>query len=189
MKTLLKSIVILLCISVSISIAAAQESFVNIDINTEKTVTTAPGLAGLPAAFGSAEEYKVVLRISPVKPGRKYEATITFDAEPDNTIHYAHAWVDGNPFTNDWHSFAGIATGTGTRDVKRGRQEKFLFTIDSKSTSNTLYVPLRSNKPFTFRFHVTDKPTGVNPNSLDRWGETYVKDFDANRAAPFLLKR
>ncbi|MDD3250518.1 MAG: hypothetical protein PHF23_09175 [Smithellaceae bacterium] len=97
--------------------------------------------------------------------------------------------MDGNPFTGSWHSFIGIATGTGTRDLKRGKQEKFLFFIDSKSTANTLYIPLRSNKPFTFRFSVTDKLTGVNTNSPDRWGETYVKDFDANRAAPFLLQR
>jgi len=189
MKIFLNLIAILFCISIIISNAAAQENFVNIDVNSEKIVTTAPDLVGLPAAFGSAEEYKVVLRIAPVNPGQKYEATITFDAEPNNTIHYAHAWVDGNPFTNNWHSFAGIATGTGTRDLKRGKQEKFLFSIDSKSTANTLYIPLRSNKPFTFRFSVTDKLTGVNANSSDRWGESYVKDFDANRAAPFLLKR
>lgn len=185
MKTIVKLILVIFCISIAFS----QENFVDIGINSEKNVITSLGFVGLPTAFGSAEEYKVILRISQLKPGQRYEATITYDAEPENSIHYAHAWVDGNPYSNNWHSFVGIATGTGTNTLKSGRQEKFIFTIDSKSTSNTLYIPLRSNKPFTFSFSITDKLTGVNRNSIDRWGETYVKDFDENKAAPFLLTR
>jgi hypothetical protein len=189
MKALLRSLVILSCIVSLAGIAAAQGEFVDIGVNTEKTVTTVRGLSGLPSGLGSAEEYRVVLRIAPLVPGRKYEVTFTFDAEPDNTIHYAHAWVDGNPYEKDWYSFVGIATGTGARNLQRGKQAKFLFTIDPKSISNTLYIPLRANKPFTFRFGVTDGLSGANRNSQDRWGETYVKDFDADRIAPFLLKR
>ena len=158
----------------------------DIGINTEKTVTTVRGLAGLPSALGSAEDYSAVLRIAPLAPGRKYEATLTFDAGTD--IGYAHAWVDGSPYEKEWYSFVGIGTGTGSRELK-GKQEKFLFTIDPKSTSGTLCLALRSNKAFTFRFGVTDKLTGANPNSQDRWGYYYVRDFDADRTAPFLLKR
>jgi hypothetical protein len=35
---------------------------------------------------------------------------------------------------------------------------------------------------------VTDRLSGVNPNSQDRWGYYFVKDFDADRTSPFLLK-
>ena len=166
-----------------------EGAFVNIGVNTEKTVTTVQGLVGLPASLGPAGEYQAILRLAPLVAGRKYEVTITFNAEPEHTIHYRHAWLDGNPYGKDWHSFVGMATGTGTREPKRGKQEKFLFTIDAKSTSGTLYIPLNSSKPFTFRFGLSDKLTGVHSNSQDRWGETFVKDFDANRIAPFLLKR
>jgi hypothetical protein len=186
MKTLLKSLVILFCIISCGGIAFAQGDFVDIGVNTEKTVTTARGLAGLPSGLGSTEDYRVVLRIAPLAPGRRYEVTLTFDAGTE--IGYAHAWVDGSPYEKDWYSFVGIGTGTGSRELK-GKQEKYLFTVDPKSTSNTLYIPLRANKPFTFRFGVTDRLSGVNPNSQDRWGYYYVKDFDADRIAPFLLNR
>jgi hypothetical protein len=186
MRTLLKFLVILLCIVCCGGNAAAQGRFVDVGVNIEKTVTTVRGLAGLPSALGSAEDYHVVLRIAPLDPGRKYEATFSFDAGTD--IGYAHAWIDGNPYEKDWASFVGIGTGTGSREL-RDKQEKFLFTVDPKSTSNTLYVALRSNKPFTFRFGVTDRLSGVNPNSQDRWGYYFVKDFDADRTSPFLLKR
>jgi hypothetical protein len=76
----------------------------------------------------------VVLRIAPLDPGRKYEATFSFDAGTD--IGYAHAWIDGNPYEKDWASFVGIGTGTGSREL-REKQEKFLFTADPKSTSTT----------------------------------------------------
>jgi hypothetical protein len=172
--------------SAVISQPAAQGPWVDVPVNTEKTVTTVQGLAGLPSSLGSAEDYLVVLRIAPLMPGMKYEATLTFDAGTD--IGYSHAWVDGNPFQNDWASFVGIGTGTGTREM-RDKQEKFLFSIDPKSTSSTLYLSLRSNKPFTFRFGVSDRLSGVTPNSQDRWGYYFVSDFDANKTSPFLLKR
>jgi hypothetical protein len=60
--------------------------------------------------------------------------------------------------------------------------------VDGKSTSNALYVALRSNKPFTFRIAVTDGLSGANPNSQDKWGYYFVKDFDVDRNSPFLLK-
>jgi hypothetical protein len=186
MKTLLKTLVVFTFVVAGNAIAAAQGQFVDIGVNMEKTITASQNLAGLPAGLGSAQDYCVVLRIAPLVSGRKYEATFTFDAGTD--IGYAHAWIDGNPFEKDWASFVGIGTGTGSREL-RGKQEKFLFSVDPQSTSNTLYVALRSNKPFTFRFGVTDKPSGVNPNSQDRWGYYFVKDFDTDRIAPFLLKR
>jgi len=71
----------------------------------------------------------------------------------------------------------------------RDKQEKFLFSIDTKSASSTLYLSLRSNKPFTFRFGVSDQPSGATANSQDRWGYYFVSDFDANKTSPFLLKR
>ncbi|MDQ5984649.1 MAG: hypothetical protein CSYNP_00344 [Syntrophus sp. SKADARSKE-3] len=168
------------------TVAAAQDGIIDVPVNTGKTVTTALGLKGLPSGLGSADAYMAVLRISPLASGKKYEATLTYDAGTD--IGYAHAWVDGNPFGKEWISFVGIGTGTGTREM-RGKQDKFLFSIDPKSTSNTLYLVLRTNKPFTFRFGVNDQLSGVTPNSQDRWGYYFVRDFDADRTAPFLLTR
>jgi hypothetical protein len=186
MKPLVKFLLLFLCLALYESMAFAQSGLVDVPVNTEKTVTTIQGVAGLPSGLGSAEDYVVILRIAPLAPGTKYEATLTYDAGTD--IGYGHAWVDGNPFTSDWASFVGIGTGTGTREL-RDKQEKFLFTIDPQSTANTLYLCLRTNKPFTFRFSVSDKLTGVNPNSQDRWGYYFVRDFDTDKTSPFLLKR
>ena len=182
----MKSLMLFLCVILCEGIASAQSGFVDVPVNTEKIVTTALGLAGLPPSLGSAEEYRVVLRIAPLRPGMKYEATLTYNAGTD--IGYSHAWVDGNPFEKDWASFVGIGTGTGTREL-RDKQEKFLFSIDPQSTSSTLYLALRSNKPFTFRFGVSDRLSGATPNSQDRWGYYFVRDFNADRTSPFLLKR
>ena len=186
MKTLIKSLLLLLCMTLCEGMAAAQSGFVDVPVNTEKTVTTAQGLTGLPSSLGSAEDYRAVLRIAPLRPGMKYEATLTYNAGTD--IGYSHAWVDGNPFEKDWASFVGIGTGTGTREL-RDKQEKFIFSINPQSTSSTLYLALRSNKPFTFRFGVNDRLSGATPNSQDRWGYYFVRDFNADRISPFLLKR
>ncbi|MBI4633801.1 MAG: hypothetical protein HY742_07910 [Deltaproteobacteria bacterium] len=186
MKILMKSLLLSLCVILCAGIASAQSALVDIPVNTEKTVATATGLTGLPSSLGSPADYCVILRIAPLKPGMKYEATLTYDAGTD--IGYAHAWVDGNPFEKDWASFVGIGTGTGTREL-RDKQEKFIFSIDPQSTANTLYLALRSNKPFTFRFGVSDRLSGATPNSQDRWGYYFVRDFNADRTAPFLLKR
>jgi len=186
MKTLVKSLLLFFCVILCEGMASAQSGFVDVPVNTEKTVTTARGLTGLPSGLGSAEDYMVILRIAPLRPGMKYEATLTYDAGSD--IGYSHAWVDGSPFEKDWASFVGIGTGTGSREL-RDKQEKFLFSINPQSTSSTLYLALRSNKPFTFRFGVSDRLSGATPNSQDRWGYYFVQDFEANRASPFLLKR
>jgi hypothetical protein len=138
MRTLLKSLTILLCIVFFGGNAAAQGQFVDVGVNTEKTVTTVRGLAGLPSSLGSAEDYRVVLRIAPLRPGMKYEATLTYDAGSD--IGYSHAWVDGSPYEQDWASFVGIGTGTGTREL-RGKQE------NSSSPSTGRALQIRSTWP------------------------------------------
>lgn len=186
MKTLLKSLIFILALVLGSSIASAETGIINIPVNTEKTITTVLGLTGLPSGLGSADSYMAVLRIVPLVPGQKYEATLTYDAGTD--IGYAHAWVDGNPYKKDWSSYVGIGTGTGSRELKN-KQEKFLFTVDPKSTSNMLFVVMRSSKPFKFSFAVNDRPSGVTRNSQDRWGYYFVRDFDADRTSPFLLKR
>jgi hypothetical protein len=166
--------------------AFAQSSITEIPINTEKTVTTVLGVTGLHASFGSPDQYMAVLRIAPFAAGRRYEATLTFDAGTD--IGYGYSLVDGNPFGKDWASMIGIGTGTGTREMK-GKQEKCLFTVDPKSTANAIYLVIRTNKPFTFRYGVSDTLSGATPNSQDKWGYYYVSDFDANRTSPFIITR
>ena len=186
MRNLVHSLLFGFCLTAGISAVMAQ-SYVDVPVNTEKAFSTVQGVTGLATAFGSPEEYYAVLRIAPLTPGVRYEATLTYDAGTD--IGYSYSVVDGSPFGQDWASFVGIGTGTGTRELP-GKQEKVLFTVDPQSTSNTLYLVLRTNKPFNCRYGVSDRLTGVNPNSQDRWGYYYVSDYDADdRVPPILLKR
>ena len=86
-----------------------------------------------------------MFKLGPFAPGKRYEATLTYDAGTD--IGYAMAWVDGDPSGKDFASFVGIGTGTGTRELQ-GKEDKFLFTVDAKSTAAFLYLVVRSNKPW-----------------------------------------
>jgi len=187
MKTLMNSLLFFFCMILFEGTAFAQSGLVDVPVNTEKAVITAQGLQGLPPALGTPDDYRVILRIAPLRPGVKYEATMTYDAKADMG-GYSQSWVDGNPFQKDWASFLGIGTGTGSLEM-RGKQEKFIFTIDPKSTSDALYVTLSTKYAFSFRFGVTDRLSGVTVNSQNRWGHYYVKDFDTARYSPFLLKR
>ncbi|MCE5272790.1 hypothetical protein LLH00_16040 [bacterium] len=186
MRTLAQSLLLLACLSVSAGPAQAQAVYVDVPVNGERALSTVQGVAGLPSAFGSAGDYIAVLRIAPLAPGVKYEATLTYDAGTD--IGYSYSLVDGSPFGQDWASFVGIGSGTGTRELA-GKQEKLLFTIDPQSTSNTMYLVLRTNKPFNCRWAFSNHPSGVTKDSQDRWGYYYVSDFDDSHRSPFLLKR
>ncbi len=165
--------------------AAAKTGFHDLQVNSALDVTTVTGVT-LPSYFGPPDHYYAAFKMWPVVPGERYEATLTYDAGTD--IGYATAWIDGDPSTREAQSFVGIGTGTGSRALK-GKEEKFLFSVDPGSTSNVLYVLVRSHKPLHIRFAVTDSPSGVTNRSQDKWGYYYVKDFDADKNAPFLLKR
>jgi hypothetical protein len=118
--------------------------------------------------------------------GRRYEATLTFDAGTD--IGYGMSWIDGDPKNRDSVSFVGIGTGTGTRELK-GKESKFLFTVDAKSTAAFLCLVVRSNKPWDITMALADRPSRANRDSQDKWGYYYVTDFDFDRTSPFLLTR
>ena len=126
---------VLVCavLAIACGAASAVPSYVEVPMNGTRQADTVTGF-GLPSFFGSAAEYYAVFKLGPFAPGRRYEATLTFDAGTD--IGYATAWVDGDPAGKDFASFVGIGTGTGTREMK-GKEEKFLFTVDAKSTSDT----------------------------------------------------
>jgi hypothetical protein len=164
----------------------AQSGVVDVPLNGERQVTTSTAVTGLAAAFGSPSDPKVVFRLGPLTPGRRYEVTLTYDAGTE--IGYAHSWVDGSPFGPDWGIFVGVGSETGSRPLP-GKQEKFLFTVDPSSTSSFLFLVIRStNRPFPLKVSLS-APTGVTNQSQDRWGYGYVTDFDSNRAAPFRLTR
>jgi hypothetical protein len=95
-------------------------------------------------------------------------------------IGYATAWVDGDPAGKDFASFVG--NGTGPR-------EKFLFTVDPKSTAAFLYLVVRSNKPWRLGVGVSDRASSLTRDSQDTWGYYYVTDFDFDRTSPFLFTR
>ncbi|MGV8057475.1 MAG: hypothetical protein AB2L12_05505 [Smithellaceae bacterium] len=163
----------------------AKTGFVDVPVNSAVQTRTITGI-GLPPAYGPPEHFYTVLRIYPLVPGKRYEATLTYDAGTD--MGYAYNWQDGDPTTKDSVSFVGIGSGTGSRELKN-KEERFLFTVDPKSTSNVLYVIVRSYKVWDIRFAVTDKLSGVTRDSQDRWGYYYVTDFDFSKTSPFLLTR
>jgi hypothetical protein len=161
-------------------------SWFYVPVNTERTLTTALGVTGLSSSLGSADQYMAVLKIGPLTPGQRYEATLHYTGGTD--IGYAHSWLDGNPFGRNWASFLGIGTGTGSGEL-RAKQAKFLFSSASQSTSSALYWVLRSTSgPLTFSFGVSS-PSGVTTNSQDQWGYYYVDDFDASRYSPWQFIR
>jgi hypothetical protein len=180
--TLLLICLVALCLG---SPATAKTGFHDLQVNSALDITTVTGVK-LPSYFGASDEYYASFKIWPVVPGKRYEATLTYDAGTE--IGYATAWIDGDPSTKEAQSFVGIGTGTGSRVLKE-KEEKFLFSVDPGSTSNVFYVLVRSHKPWNIRFAVTDSPSGVTNQSQDKWGYYYVKDFDADKNAPFLLKR
>ncbi len=165
--------------------AFAAPPYVDVPVNSSKQTSTVTGY-GLPSFFGAATDYHAVFKFSPLAPGKRYEVTLTYDAGTD--IGYGHSWIDGDPMGKDYASFVGIGTGTGTRELK-GKEDKFLFTVDPKSTSSVLYLVVRSNKPWKLAATLTDRASGLTRNSQDKWGYYYVNDFDFDRTSPFLLKR
>ena len=154
-------------------------------MNGTRQADTVAGF-GLPSSFGPAADFYAVFRLGPLAAGRRYEATLTFDAEMD--IGYGMSWIDGDPKNRDFASFVGIGTGTGTQDLK-GKESKFLFTVDAKSTAVFLYLVVRSNKPWDLSLALADRLSGVTRDSQDKWGYYYVTDFDFDRTSPFLLTR
>ena len=160
--------------------------WVEVPLNGSASARTAVLAAPVANAFGAAADPKTVFRLGPLAPGRRYEVIFTYDAGGD--VGFAHSWVDGSPFGRDWHSFVGIGTGTGTRPMP-GKEARFLFTVAPGSTSRHLFIVLRTSQPFPVKVALTDRLSGLTPQSQDRWGYYYVTDFDADRTAPFLLKR
>ncbi len=149
----------------------------------EVVLSTRPGVQGLASAFGSPSDPCGVVRLVGLQPGKRYQVTLTFEAGSD--IGIGHSWVDGDPFSREWRSFVGIGGGTGSRHLP-GKQEVYLFTVDPASTASTLTLPFRTSRPWQATVRLGD-PSGVTPDSRDRWGYTYVTDFDRDKTAPFKL--
>lgn len=148
----------------------------------EIALATRPGLH-LASGYGSVSDPCAVVKLAPLQAGRRYQVTLTYEAGTD--IGYSHAWVDGDPFGNQSRSFVGIGSGTGSRPLP-GKQEVFLFTVDPASTSQTLTLAFRTSKPWNARLRLGDA-SGLTPDAKDRWGYTYVTDFDKERRSPFKL--
>ena len=165
--------------------AFASPKYFDVPTGGSRQAETATG-AGLPSFYGSSDDCHAVFRIGPLAPGKRYELTLTFDAGTD--IGYGMSWVDGDPWGKDSASFVGIGTGTGTREMK-GKEAKYLFSVDAKSTASFLYLVVRSNKPWKLAVGVTDRLSGKTRDSQDAWGYYYVTDFDVDRTSPFLLTR
>jgi hypothetical protein len=174
------------CAAVAVKPAGSLPSgFVEVPVNGNASVTTGPRPAGLPNFFGPGDYYYTLFKLVGLMPGQRYEVTFSFDFGAN--IGYGHSWGDGNPFGGDYRHFTGIGTGTGS-GPQREDHKKFLFTVDPQSSSQALYIVFSSNRPMPLRV-LLQRPSGVNQNSQDRHGYYYVTDFDADRTAPFLLKR
>ncbi len=177
---------VVLAWAVACAVAHSVPAYVDVPVSSSKQAATAASF-GLPPSFGAPSDYHAVFRFAALEPGKRYVVTLTYDAGTD--VGFAHSWVDGDPMAKDFASFVGIGSGTGTRELK-GKEDKFLFTVDPKSTSNVLYLVMRSSgKPWKLAVSLNDGASGLTRNSQDRWGYYYVTDFDFDRTAPFLLKR
>ena len=165
--------------------AAARTGYVDVPVNSTVRIRTVTGV-GLHSSFGGPEYFYTVCRLLPLAPGKRYEVTLTYDAGTD--MGWATAWVDGDPGGRDWASFVGTGTGTGTREMK-GKESKYIFSVDPKSTTAVLYLAIRSHRQWDLSVGLTDRLSGATPSTQDRWGYTYVDDFDASRTSPFLLQR
>ncbi|HOL60112.1 MAG TPA: hypothetical protein PLT64_09670 [Syntrophales bacterium] len=162
-------------------LAFAKAGFYDLPVNTSVEVTTMTGVE-LPRFYGPPEHYYAIFKIWPVVPGKKYEATLTYDAGDD--MGFGVSWIDGDPSGQDSYSFVGIGTGTGTKYMP-GAEKKYIFSVSPESTSNVIYMLVRSHRPWKIKFSVTDRLSGVTKNSQDKWGYYYVDEFPR----PFLLKR
>ena len=151
----------LVCAALAIACGAAfaAPTYVEVPMNGTRQADTVAGF-GLPSFFGPASDYYAVFKLGPFAPGKRFETTLTYDAGTD--IGYAMAWVDGDPSGKDFASFVGIGTGTGTREMK-GKESKFLFTVDAKSTAAFLYLVLRSSKPWDITMALADRLSGAEP--------------------------
>jgi hypothetical protein len=158
---------------------------VDVPLNATRSVTTGGHPAGLPSFFGPSDYSYAIFRFTGLTPGQRYQATLSYESGTD--IGYGHSWVDGNPFGREYWSFTGIGTGTGS-GPRRESQQTFLFTVDPTSSCGDLYLVLKSNRPMALKVSL-QPPSGVGKDSQDRYGYYYVTDFDADRTAPFLLKR
>ena len=174
-----------LLIACCLTTASWASGAVELPVGGVKAVSTGQRPAGLPNFFGPGDDSYTIFKLTGLAPGQRYEVTISFESGTD--IGYGHAWVDGNPFDKDYWSFTGIGSGTGTGPKREG-QQKFLFTVDPKSSCDLLYLVFRSKRSMPLRVSL-QRPSGVTRDSQDRYGYYYVTDFDLDRSAPFLLKR
>jgi hypothetical protein len=166
--------------------AFSAPPYVDLTVGSMKPTQTAAGYTWMPTYLGGPDQLYAVIRMGPLSAGKSYAASLIFDAGTE--IGYALAWMDGDPANRESYSFVGTGTGTGSRELK-GKRETFLFAVDAKSTSNVLYLLIRSNKPWNFSVELANRPGGLSRDSQDQWGYYYVTDFTFNNAPPFLLTR
>ena len=164
----------------------AHAQVVDVPLGGVRQVTTG-ALPNLPGTFGSANDPKALFRLGPLVPGKRYMVTLTYNE--GTNIGFAHSWVDGNPLGKNWSSMTGIGSGTGSR-MTQGKEDKFLFTVHPASTSNRLFLVLRSTgRPLEMKVSLGEAPAGLSRESKDARGYYNVTDFDFDRTAPFKLTR
>ncbi len=164
--------------------APAADGCYDLGVNSSLAVATITGIPDIPPGFGPRDQYYAFFRIGPVVSGKRYEATLGYESGSDTG--FGMAWVDGDP-KQKYASFLGIGSQTGTGQV-RPMETKYLFSIDPRSTSDVLFLVIRSDKPWNIKMTVADRAT-VTRDSRDRWGFYNVTDFDFDKNSPFLLKR
>ncbi len=178
--------IVVLALLLPAALLSASPPYVEVLPGSVKSAVTQGGYPWMPGPLGGPDQQYAVFRLGPLASGKAYAVTLTYDAGTD--IGYGHSWIDGDPAARDWASLVGIGSGTGTRELK-GKEDKFLFTVDPKSTSNLLYLLVRTGKPWNLSVGLADRPAGLSRDSQDRWGYYYVTDFDFDRTSPFLLTR
>jgi hypothetical protein len=185
MKPFTAMIIFLSCLSVSAFSQTPAPGYLDLGVGVETTVVTKSGFK-LASAFGPTDQFYAVIKIQPLKPGVKYDATFTYEA--GTSIYYGQSWVNGDPGKPDWNSFIGIGSGTGGGAKQPGYENKQLFRIDPKSTSAVIYLVVRSDKPWTFTLRVNEAAPGITREMKNKYGYYMVDDHTDGDKRVWLLQ-
>ena len=184
----MKHFTLLFCLVLVVVFITAEPmpGFYQAQLNKTVTITTVKGLP-LPSSFGGPDYYYAVVQVQGLKPGMKYMVTLIY--EGGTGIDYGFCWVNGNPLTKDWYSFVGIGSGTGTGKLMPGYTIYHVFAVDPKSTSDTIYFTVRSNKPWSIQCTINPAKPEITRNTQNSYGYYCVDDLTNEEKIFYLLDK
>jgi len=118
-RTLFVFLACFVCLCIG-SPAAARTGFHDLQVPSALDVTTVTGVK-LPSFFGAPDQHYAIFKIWPVVHGKRYEATLTFDAGTD--IGYATSWGRRRPLGKGFLVLCRNRHGNGNKGPERKRRK------------------------------------------------------------------